>query len=97
MRYEKGICAVVTDPGGKVKKYSLAKDLGVDMTLIPNLSIQDKPVVKTQKSSPLKPIHQPRFNVDGSGSSRNAEHEINDGRNSDDSDEEWKRRNGYKL
>ncbi len=94
---KKGICAVMTDPGGKVRKYSLAKDLGVDMTLIPDLSIQDKPVVKTQHSSPLKPIHQPRLNVDGGGSSRNAEHEINNGSNSDDPDEEWKRRNGYKM
>ena len=94
---KKGICAVMTDPDGKIRKYSLAKDLGVDMTLIPNLSIQDKPVVKSQHSSPLKPLHHAQLNVDGSGSSRNAEHEINDGRNSDDSDEEWKRRNGYKL
>ena len=94
---KKGLCAVMTDPGGKVRKYSLAKDLGVDMTLIPDLSIQDKPVVKTQHSSPLKPIQQPRLNVDGGGSSRNAEHEINNGSNSDDPDEEWKRRNGYKL
>ena len=94
---KKGICAVMTDPDGKIRKYSLAKDLGVDMTLIPNLSIQDKPVVKSQHSSPLKPIHQPRLNVDGGGSSRNAEHEINNGSNSDDPDEEWKRRNGYKL
>ena len=97
MRYEKGICAVVTDPGGKVKKYSLAKDLGVDMTLIPNLSIQYKPVVKTRHFSPSKPLHHARLNVDGSGSSRNAEHEINEGHNSDDLDEEWKRQNGYKL
>ena len=94
---KKGICAVMTDSGGKSRKYSLAKDLGIDMALIPNLSIQDKPVVKTQKSSPLKSIHQPRLNVDGCGSSRNAEHEINDGRNSDNSDEEWKRRNGHKM
>ena len=97
MRYEKGICAVVTDPGVKVKEYSLAKDLGVDMTLIPNLSIQDKPVVKTQHSSPYKPLHHAQLNVDGSGSSRNAEHEINNGSNSDDPDEEWKRRNGHKM
>ena len=94
---KKGICAVMTDPGGKVRKYSLAKDLGVDMTLIPNLSIQDKPVVKTQHSSPSKPLHHAQLNVDGSGSSRNAEHEINDGHNSDDPDEEWKRRNGHKM
>lgn len=94
---KKGICAVMTDPDGKIRKYSLAKDLGVDMTLIPNLSIQDKPVVKSQHSSPLKPIHQPRLNVDGGGSSRNAEHEINNGSNSDDPDEEWKRRNGHKM
>ena len=87
----------MTDSGGKVRKYSLAKDFGFDMTLIPNLSIQDKPVVKTQQSPPLKPLHHAQLNVDGSGSSRNAEHEINDGHNSDDPDEEWKRRNGYKL
>jgi hypothetical protein len=92
---KKGLCAVMTAPGGKVRKYSLAKDLGVDMTLIPNLSIQDKPVVKTQHSSPLKSIHHAQLNVDGNGSSRNAEHEINDGRNSNDPDEEWKRQNGY--
>lgn len=94
---KKGLCAVMTDPGGKVRKYSLAKDLGVDMTLIPNLSIQDKPVVKTQHSSPLKSIHHAQLNVDGNGSSRNVEHEINDGRNSNDPDEEWKRRNGHKM
>ena len=94
---KKGLCAVMTVSGGKARKYSLAKDLGVDMTLIPNLSIQDKPVVRTQKSSPSKPLHNAQLNVDGNGSSRNAEHEINDGRNSNDPDEEWKRRNGYKL
>ena len=94
---KKGICAVMTDPDGKIRNYSLAKDLGVDMTLIPNLSIQDKPVVKTQHSSPYKPLHQPRLNVDGGGSSCNAEHEVNNGSNSDDPDEEWKRRNGYKM
>lgn len=94
---KKGLCAVMTAPGGKVRKYSLAKDLGVDMTLIPNLSIQDKPIVKTQHSSPLKSIHHAQLNVDGNGSSRNVEHEINDGRNSNDPDEEWKRRNGHKM
>ena len=94
---KKGLCAVMTDSGGKSRKYSLAKDLGIDMALIPNLSIQDKPVVKSQHSSPLKPLYHAQLNVDGSGSSRNAEHEINDGHNSDDPDEEWKRRNGYKL
>ncbi len=31
------------------------------------------------------------------GSSRNAEHEIRDSHSSDDLDDEWKRRNGYKL
>ena len=94
---KKGLCAVMTVSEGKARKYSLAKDLGIDMALIPNLSTQDKPVVKTQKYSPLKPIHQPRLNVDGGGSSRNAEHEVNNGSNSDDPDEEWKRRNGHKM
>lgn len=94
----KGLCVVMTDSDGKLRKYSLAKDLAVDMTLIPNLSVPDKSVL----SSPLKPMVSPRIsrpgmNVDSSGSSRNAEHEINDGFNSDDPDEDWKRRNGYKL
>ncbi len=94
---KKGLCSVITDSGGNVRKYSLAKDLGINMALIPNLSIQDMPVVKTQQSSPLKPIHHAQLNVDGGGSSRNAEHEISDSRNSDDPDEEWERRNGYKM
>lgn len=95
---KKGLSAVMTDADGKLRKYSLAKDLGIDMNLIPNLSVQDNPV----QSSPLKPsvspgMPRPRVNVDGGGSSRNAEHEIKDGHNSDDPDDDWKRRNGYKL
>ncbi len=93
---KKGLCAVMTDSDGNVRKYYLAKDLGVDMTLIPNLSIPDKSDTKTSQSSPLKPTHNLRLNVDGGGP-RNAEHEINDGFNSDDPNEEWKRSNGYKM
>lgn len=99
---KKGLCAVITDSDNKVRKYSLAKDLGVDMTLIPNLSGQEKPVTKASQSSPLKPnvsANMPRtgLNIAGGSGSRNAEHEINKGSGSDDLDEEWKRRNGYKM
>ena len=96
---KKGLCAVMTDADGKVRKYSLAKDLGIDMNLIPNLSVQDNPVQSyTLKLSVSPGMPSSRLNVDGAGgSSRNAEHEIKDGHNSDDPDEEWKRRNGYKL
>lgn len=99
---KKGLCAVMTDSDGKVRKYSLAKDLDVDMSLIPNISVQAKPVAKASQSSPLKPnvsANMPRtgLNVAGGSGSRNAEHEINKSSGSDDLDEEWKRRNGYKM
>lgn len=99
---KKGLCAVMTGSDGKVRKYLLAKDLGVDMSLIPNLSVHEKPVVKASQSSPLKPnvsANMPRtgLNVAGGSESRNAEHEINKSSGPDDLDEEWKRRNGYKI
>lgn len=99
---KKGLCAVITDSDNKVRKFSLAKDLGVDMSLIPNLSVQEKLVTKASQSSPLKPnvsasIPRLGLNVAGGSGSRNAEHEINKSSGSDDLDEEWKRRNGYKM
>lgn len=99
---KKGLCAVMSDLDGKMRKYSIAKDLGVDMSLIPNLSVHEKPVVKASQSSPLKPnisanIPRTGLNVAGGSGSRNAEHEINKSTGSDDLDEEWKRHNGYKM
>lgn len=99
---KKGVCAVTTDSNGKVRKYSLAKDLSIDMALIPNLSVREKSVKGTQQPSPLKShhsVHIPRtgLNVEGGSRYRNAEHEIKDGRSPDDPDEEWKRREGYKM
>lgn len=99
---KKGVCAIMTDSDGKVRKYSLAKDLGVDMTLIPNLSVREKPVIRASQSSSLRPnvsanVSLAKLNVDSSSGSRNAEHEINKSSDSDDFDEEWKRRNGYKM
>mgnify|MGYP001057324080 FL=1 len=56
---------------------------------------------KPSQSSPLKPKSQSpgvaNIKDAPSGSSRNAEYEIRDGKGTDDSDEEWKRRNGYKM
>lgn len=99
---KKGLCAVMTDTEGKVRMYSLAKDLGIDMSLIPNLSVHEKPVRKASQSSSLRPnisanIPRAVLNVAGGSESRNAEHEINKSSDSDDLDEEWKRRNGYKM
>lgn len=56
---------------------------------------------KPSQSSPLKPKSQipgtANIKDNPSGSSRNAEYEIQDGKGTDDPDEEWKRRNGYKM
>lgn len=99
---KKGLCAEMTDSEGKIRQYSLAKDLGIDMSLIPDLSTRINPTSGIRHSSPLKSktsasLSRPGINVDGGAGSRNAEHEINNGFNSDDPDEEWKRRNGYKI
>lgn len=99
---KKGLCAVMTDSDGTMRKYSLAKDLGIDMSLIPNLSVTEKTSAKTLQSSPLKPnvsANMPRTGliIAGGSESRNAEHEINKSSSSDDLDVEWKRRNGYKM
>lgn len=99
---KKGLCAEMTDSEEKIRRYSLAKDLGIDMSLIPDLSTRINPPSGIRHSSPLKSkpsasLSRPGINVDGGAGSRNAEHEINNGFNSDDPDEEWKRRNGYKI
>ncbi|MDE5883382.1 MAG: hypothetical protein K2H60_16800, partial [Muribaculaceae bacterium] len=56
---------------------------------------------KPSQSTPLKPKSQSpgvaNIKDAPSGSSRNAEYEIRDGKGTDDPDEEWKRRNGYKM
>ena len=53
------------------------------------------------QSSPLKPKSQStriaNIKDAASGSSRNAEYEIRDGKGTDDPDEEWKQRKGYKM
>ncbi|MDE7420677.1 MAG: relaxase/mobilization nuclease domain-containing protein [Muribaculaceae bacterium] len=56
---------------------------------------------KPSQSSPLKQKSQSpavaNIKDAPSGSSRNAEYEIRNGKGTDDPDEEWKRRNGYKM
>lgn len=112
---KKGLCVRMTDDNGKEHSYSLQKDLGIDMSIIPpvNLStpgnstsqvtkvstppIQNKPA----QSSPLKPssLRSRTANIKdtSSGSSRNAENEIQDSKSRDDMDEEWRRNNGFKI
>ena len=112
---KKGLCVKMTDSEGKERSYRLQKDLGIDMSIIPNINITPprtskapaskvtaSPVInKPSQSSPLKSKTKSpgvaNIKDAPSGSSRNAEYEIRDGKNTDDLDEEWKRRNGYKM
>ena len=112
---KKGLCVRMTDSDGKERSYSLQKDLGIDMSIIPPVNInpprtQKAPAAKVTASpvmnkpsisSPLKPKSQSagiaNIKDTPSGSSRNGEYEIRDGKSSADPDEEWKRRNGYKM
>ena len=112
---KKGLCVKMTDSDGKERSYSLQKDLGIDMSIIPPVNITQpgtskvsatkvtaSPAMnKPSQSSPLKPKSQgigiTNIKDAPSGSSRNAEYEIRDGKGTDDPDEEWKRHNGYKM
>ena len=112
---KKGLCVRMTDGDGKERSYSLQKDLGIDMSIIPHLNITPPETSKAPASKVTAPpaINKPSqssllksksqspgvANIKDapSGSSRNAEYEIRDGKGTDDPDEEWKRRNGYKL
>ena len=112
---KKGLCVKMTDSDGKERSYSLQKDLGIDMSIIPPVNITppetskapaskltaSQAMHKPSQSSPLKSKSQSpgvaNIKDAPSGSSRNAEYEISDGKATDDPDEEWKRRNGYKM
>ena len=112
---KKGLCVKMTDSDGKERSYSLQKDLGIDMSIIPPVNITQpgtskvsatkvtaSPTInKPSQSSPLKPKSQSasiaNIKDTPSGSSRNGEYEIRDGKSTDDPDEEWKRHNGYKM
>ena len=112
---KKGLCVRMTDSDGKERSYSLQKDLGIDMSIIPPINITSpgtskapatkvtpSPTMnKPSQSSPLKPKSQSsgiaNIKDASSSSSRNAEYEIRDGKGTDDPDEEWKRRNRYKM
>lgn len=112
---KKGLCVKMTDSDGKERSYSLQKDLGIDMSIIPPVNITPPETSKApetkvtasmvmnkpSQSSPLKSISKSpgvaNIKDAPSGSSRNAEYEIRDGKATDDLDEEWKRRNGYKI
>lgn len=112
---KKGMSVRMTDTDGKERHYSLQKDLGIDISILPTVEITSSETThsttkkETTSSSknraaqyyPLK--SESRGRVIGKtgdtswGNSRNAEHEVLEGRNPDDPDEEWKRRNGYKI
>ncbi|MBD5364482.1 MAG: relaxase/mobilization nuclease domain-containing protein [Bacteroides sp.] len=112
---KKGPCVKITDSDGKERSYSLQKDLGIDMSIIPPVNITLPGTSKTtatkvsaapamnksSQSSPLKSKSESagikNIKDTPSGNSRNAEYEICDGKSTDDPDEEWKRRNGYKM
>ena len=112
---KRGLCVKMTDSDGKERSYSLQKDLGIDLSIIPPVNIT-QPITskapatkvtaspamnKPSQSSHLKPKSQSPAVVNikdaPSGSSRNAEYEIRDGKGTDDPDDEWKQRNGYRM
>jgi len=95
---KKGLCVMMVDSDGKERRYSLQKDLGIDMSILPATVLAPSPSKQSRPSySPSKPKHTHGIKDAPSGSSRNAEHEIRDSHSSDDLDDEWKRRNGYKM
>lgn len=95
---KKGLCVGMVDSDGKERQYSLLKDLGIDMSILPATVLAPSPSKQSRPTySPSKSKHNSGIKDAPSGSSRNAEHEIRDSRSSDDLDDEWKRRNGYKL
>ena len=112
---KKGLCVKMTDSDGKERRYSLQKDLSIDLSIIPPVNITQPgtskaPATKVtafpamnkpSQSSPLKPKSQSpavaNITDAPSCSSRNAEYEIRDGNGTDDPDDEWRQRNGYKM
>jgi hypothetical protein len=95
---KKGLCVRMVDSDGKERQYSLQKDLGIDMSILPATVWASSPSKQSRPTySPSKTKLNSGIKDAPSGSSRNAEHEIRDNHSSDDLDDEWKRRNGYKM
>jgi hypothetical protein len=95
---KKWLCVRMVDPDGKERQYSLQKDLGIDMSILPVTVLASSPAKQSRPNySPSKSKHNSGIKDAPSGSSRNAEHEIRDSHSSDDLDDEWKRHNGYKM
>lgn len=95
---KKGLCIRMVDSNGKERQYSLQKDLGIDMSIFPASVLAPSPSKQSRTTySPSKSKHNSGIKDAPSGSSRNAEHEIRDSHSYDDLDDEWNRRNGYKM
>lgn len=112
---KKGLCVRITDDNGKEHSYSLQKDLGIDMSIIPSIKLTPSGTSSSQvskvaasqtqnntaQSSPLKSrsgsSRTANIKDTPSGSNRNAENEIRDGKSRDDLDEEWRRNNEFKI
>lgn len=107
---KKGLSVRMTDPDGKEYRYGLAKDLDIDIYIIPPTVVAQLQATKVVGAQSSK-IAQSRNTTNSrtgstrlagvkdapSGSSRNAEYEVHDGRGSDDPDEQWKRNKGFKM
>lgn len=107
---KKGLSVMMTDPDGKEYRYGLAKDLGIDISIIPPTVVSQLQPTKVAGSQSPK-VTQSKGLTNSrpgstrlagikdapSGSSRNAEHEVRDGNGSDDPNEQWKRNNGFKM
>lgn len=95
---KKGLCVRMVDYDGKERQYGLQKDLGIDMSILLAVVLASSPLKQSQPTYSLsKSKHNSGIKDAPSGSSRNAKHEIHDNHSSDDLDDEWKRRNGYKM
>lgn len=95
---KKGLCVRMVDPDGKERQYRLQKDLGIGMSILPATALAPSSSKQSHPSYfPSKSKYNSGIKDAPSGSSRNAEHKIRDSHSSDDFDDEWKRRNGYKL
>ena len=95
---KKGTCVRMVDSDGKERQYGLQKYIGIDMSILPATVLAPSPSKQSRPTySPSKLKHNSGIKDAPSDSSRNAEHEIRDSHSSDDLDDEWKRRNGYKM
>ena len=94
---KKDLYVKMTVSDGKERRYSLQKDLAIDLSILPSIPPREsKPALTSTSKSKSHSRGSSKVKDTPTENSRNAEYEICDGKSADDLDEEWKRRNGYK-